>query len=83
MDPMLLFEQMSMYNLQRNLVNISNNLMGMTSHAAETGNEVFILRGTKVAFALRKMQSRLYRLIGKAYAHGYMSGAVFISDGKK
>lgn len=83
LDPILLFEQMSMYSLRMRLMNTTHGFMGMVSRVAEIGDEIWVLRGARVPFALRKLDSRNYRLVGEVYLHGFMNGEVFMRGGMK
>lgn len=81
LDPILSFEQMSMYSLQRRLVITAKGFMGLVSRSGEVGDEVWILRGARVPFILRRLETGTYQLLGEVYLHGYMNGEVFTRDG--
>jgi hypothetical protein len=38
--------------------------------------------GMRVPFALRRLDSGLYRLVGELYFHGYINGEAFMRDGE-
>lgn len=47
----------------------------------ESGYEIYILKGAKVPYILRKLENGTYRLVGEAYVHGIMHGEVLRNYG--
>lgn len=53
--------------------------MGLMPWNAETGDEVWVLKGGKTPFLLRPAErgnEKVYKLVGEAYVHGIMGGEV-------
>jgi hypothetical protein len=50
-------------------------MLGLAPMLAQEGDHIFILRGAKVPFILRKTgEQGRFRVVGEAYLHGYMHG---------
>lgn len=48
--------------------------LGLCPYSCQQGDEVWLLRGAKVFFALRRLGSNLHKLMGESYVHGFMQG---------
>jgi Heterokaryon incompatibility protein (HET) len=64
---------------------LSSGLFGLAPFGTDVGDEVYILLGGNVAFALRPggSQKRKFYLIGGTYIHGRMHGEAFKTDNWK
>ena len=51
--------------------------VGLAPSSARKGDEVWIVRGTKMPLLLRKQPKGTYRFIGEVYIHGLMQGELF------
>jgi len=60
----------------RELFRTDSGLLGLGPYALRETDEICILGGAKVPFALRRItgKPRHYQLIGECYVHGIMSG---------
>ena len=51
--------------------------VGLAPTSARKGDEVWIVRGSKIPLLLRKQSERTYRFVGEIYIHGLMNGELF------
>jgi len=51
-----------------------NNYLGMGPISSQVGDEIWVLKGSRVPFILRRKGTGQYQLIGEAYVHGIMHG---------
>ncbi len=54
---------------------------GLAPLSVEKGDSIFILRGGRVPFLLRKISETEYRIIGECYVHGIMHGEALAREG--
>ncbi len=59
----------------RRLIRTSTNHLGIAPIAAEPGDVVCVLGGSKVPFVMRKIEDH-YVMIGECYVQGIMDGEV-------
>jgi hypothetical protein len=52
----------------------ANHYLGLGPVSSDIGDELWILRGARMPFVLRRRDDRQYQLIGEAYVHGIMHG---------
>jgi hypothetical protein len=78
-DPMLLFEQMSSYSLQRSFMT-TKKFLGVVPVSALEGIQIWVLRGSRVPFVLRLLANGNHKLISEAYVHGFMRGELFTGE---
>jgi len=57
-----------------------NNYLGMGPVSTQVGDEVWVLKGARTPFILRRKSSKQYELIGEAYVHGIMDGEAATGD---
>ena len=60
----------------RRLFKTGGNLLGLAPISAKRGDTVWFFPSSKVPFVLRRYGSKQFKLIGEAYLHGYMHGAL-------
>jgi len=51
-----------------------NNYLGMGPISSQVGDEIWVLKGSRAPFILRRKGTGQYQLIGEAYVHGIMHG---------
>ncbi|KAK4446257.1 heterokaryon incompatibility protein-domain-containing protein [Podospora aff. communis PSN243] len=51
-----------------------NNYLGMGPTSSQIGDEVWVLKGARTPFILRRKEPGRYQVIGEAYVHGIMHG---------
>jgi hypothetical protein len=51
--------------------------LGVVPVSALEGDQIWVLRGSRVPFVLRLLANGNYKLIGEAYVHGFMRGELF------
>lgn len=74
-DPVLENQLQGWYVLNRRMVKLGNESVGLANCAVEVGDEVFLLQGSNVPLVLRRIEKGgAWRLIGDAYVHGFMNG---------
>jgi hypothetical protein len=54
---------------------------GLAPPSTEKGDGIFVLRGGRVPFVLRKLGGGKYRIVGECYVHGIMHGEALRRDG--
>lgn len=79
-EPMLLFEKMSSYSSQRSFMTTKRNFLGVAPVSALEGDQIWILRGSRIPFVLRTLPNGNHKVIGEAYVHGFMRGELFTRD---
>ena len=62
----------------RRLISSSSGLLGLgpmsTAQDKACRDEIWLLRGARVPFILRRLSEDRYRIVGEAYVHGLMYG---------
>lgn len=61
---------------QRRMFRTSGDYLGMGPISTQEQDELWIIRGARVPFILRKVEESSYRVIGECYVHGLMHGKV-------
>lgn len=77
-DPVIEHRLQGWYVLNRRMVKLRNQSVGLANCAVEVGDEVFLLQGSSVPLILRRCEKvGAWRFIGDAYVHGFMNGAAW------
>lgn len=63
----------------RRIFRTEGGYVGLAPRFADVGDKIAILKGGRVAYALRSVSSR-WRLLGDAYVHGIMRGEAFKAE---
>jgi hypothetical protein len=73
-------ERMRDVKTGRKMFRTNTDLLGMGPKSVQPGDEVWVVLGAKVPFALRPVEGGKaplrYTLVGEAYVHGYMNGEI-------
>ena len=66
----------SLFSSKR-LVKTSKGYVGTAPQSTRQGDEIYLLKGGRVPFVLRRVSAHAFRLIGDTYVHGIMQGEAF------
>ncbi|KAK4442570.1 HET-domain-containing protein [Podospora aff. communis PSN243] len=74
-EPLVEHRLQGRYVMNRKMVRLSSDYIGLAHCAVEEGDAVFLLQGSSVPLVLRKAEKGdMWKLVGDAYVHGVMGG---------
>lgn len=81
-QPTMLFRSLVSWKMRgRKLVSTTKKrLLGLASSSVEPGDQIWIFRGAKVPYVVRKMPDGMYEFMGEAYLYGLMNGEALFAE---